>query len=458
MDKKTGLGKMILSGILALALTGCSSGGSGPAPAEKPFEIVLEEVTGDVEVEEEEKSLKGTAGMVLHDGNEVSTDKESTARIMIGPKTILHMAEKTSVILSQEEKTVRVTVKDGSVFFCVKEPLAEDEGLRFEVKDIGLTTDNAAGVIETEWGRVTTVRLLAGEAEGDLGGQAYPLPAGTACRLTDDPDDLPAGSTGWNVETTGSYITGRKEITKSGSLPDFAVELIRSDPAIREVLAAAGAPTDYLKAKEGLEAEIEEKGKGPVNEAITKEKGTVTVLDEKGVMNVTRQIDLVTLTADRLLYTEEDLANIDAESDDGKYYALFRLFSAFNLYREGYPDLCMEMLRELTVSSFEPDDNSSSLCRQIGEVTEDGRPLAGSFFAGADAANGYTPSDPLTLTMHSDPLNPQHAMKGDMDVYIETVYVTIPATGEEKKVSVYRDPENGKWYIWSGITGLLDDD
>ena len=167
----------------------------------------------------------------------------------------------------------------------------------------------------------------------------------------------------------------------------------------------------------------------PLETTLTKDTMIVTATDIKGSGTTYKEeVDTAMLTATRLCQNWNDMAEHLNYGEDGKYYAVFYLLS--------------------TIYAYNPDDTAN-----FGEMDK----MIMRFFAGATAENGYTPDEPLTLVMRDDAYSAQHSRIGDKDIYIETIYVQIPETGEEVGVLVYQDPLDGYWHLYSGYDKLLKD-
>ena len=144
--------------------------------------------------------------------------------------------------------------------------------------------------------------------------------------------------------------------------------------------------------------------------------------------------------------------------EDGKYYVVFYLLSTIYAYTPDDTSNFEEMAKDLLKSSVKQMYSDSYLnkakkCFENGEMEK----MIKRFFKGATEANGYTPDEPLTLTMREDAYSAQHSRIGDKDIYIETIYLQIPETGEEVGVLVYQDPLDGYWHLYSGYDKLLKD-
>ncbi len=182
-------------------------------------------------------------------------------------------------------------------------------------------------------------------------------------------------------------------------------------------------------------------------------KETVKATDIKGSgYEYEEEVDAVTLSADRLLYDVSDFEDMENTDADGKYKTVFMLLSALMRYDPDDPSACEGMLEALFNSSVFPEGYTGQPLKNCAKYLvpkEQKEKVVGRFFADT----GDTDL-PYVLTMRSDAYEPQHSVmkrdEGDIDLYIEAVYVKIPGTEEEIKVLVYQDPLDGGWHMYSG--------
>ena len=81
--------------------------------------------------------------------------------------------------------------------------------------------------------------------------------------------------------------------------------------------------------------------------------------------------------------------------------------------------------------------------------------IADAFFDGATPENGYTPGTPLSITLREYPYLPQLSTAYGEDIYVERIVTDFPGADTERTVSVYEDPQDGSWYIFSDTYGSL---
>ncbi len=193
---------------------------------------------------------------------------------------------------------------------------------------------------------------------------------------------------------------------------------------------------------------------------------TVEATDVKGSgYKYNQDVGAVKLTSNRMLYDHLDFRNVDNECDDAKYYIIFMYLSMANVWEGEATDMEeFDFMGDwLLNSSLWPEAYSDSVAKKIDrafETPEKKAELINRFFRGATAENGYTPDEPLAMIMREDAYSAQHSrIKKDdgtyKDVYIEKIFVTIPETGEEIYVYVYRDPDQGTWHFYGGSQNNL---
>ena len=75
--------------------------------------------------------------------------------------------------------------------------------------------------------------------------------------------------------------------------------------------------------------------------------------------------------------------------------------------------------------------------------------LADAYFDGANPDNCYTPNNPLSITLREYPYAPQLSTMYGPNIYVEKIVSDFKGADSERNVSVYKDPKDQKWYIWS---------
>lgn len=137
------------------------------------------------------KKIKAAKGMSLGQGNEVSTGKFSKIYIEADKDKVLRLDELTEVEISKASaKSLKLTLKNGDLFFNVDKPLSSDEDMTFEAAHTSMSIRGTSGIfsfnplnmqfylvegnVSWDLGDGTVVELKAGEAielERDWGGQ-----------------------------------------------------------------------------------------------------------------------------------------------------------------------------------------------------------------------------------------------------------------------------------------------
>ena len=84
--------------------------------------------------------------------------------------------------------------------------------------------------------------------------------------------------------------------------------------------------------------------------------------------------------------------------------------------------------------------------------------IADAYFDGADNTNGYTPIEPLTITVREFPYLPQTSTMYGTQLSIDKLVTEFKGADSSRNISVYQDPHDNKWYVFSdSYKGLLAD-
>lgn len=107
---------------------------------------------------------------------------------------------------------------------------------------------------------------------------------------------------------------------------------------------------------------------------------------------------------------------------------------------------------EGTVSVLYPDQNMNNMDIQfLRDRLRDKKYLPLAYFDGASPENGYTPSNPLTIQLYSDP-RPQDCEAGYMRMFLKTKGADSP-----RLIKLRQKPSTGEWFLWkysSVLTGI----
>ena len=230
--------------LLLFLLCACTSTNPDPSVEENAVveeaaasQIRMEDLQGQVKVNDGEKDVEAFAGMNLYNGYGVDTEKESYDWILLDEAKLMKMDEETRTSISQEGKSLKITLDEGSLFFCVSKELENDEELTFETENMSLSIRGTCGVIRhyDDW---TLIALLEGEAE-------YTLPG--------DPNNYYHVSEG-----STHFIQGDERdfdpIAAGGDVPDFARDELENNETVKTKMADSDFETEFMSDEEVLEA------------------------------------------------------------------------------------------------------------------------------------------------------------------------------------------------------------
>lgn len=157
----------------------------------------------------------------------------------------------------------------------------------------------------------------------------------------------------------------------------------------------------------------------------------------------------------------EELKQIKREGEDGKFVTVALLLAALKTWKKEDEETCAEMMKEL-LNSPTVENNYNNFAKQFvkDRMLQNDKYafLADAYFDGAAPENAYKPSEPLTVTLREYPYAPQVSTMYGPELYVEKIVSDFKGADSERSVSVYKDPKDNKWYIWSDTyKGLLVD-
>lgn len=166
----------------------------------------------------------------------------------------------------------------------------------------------------------------------------------------------------------------------------------------------------------------------------------------------------VTITFSRLPENAEELSMIDRTGDNGKFITMALLICAYKAWTPEDPDTCAEMMR-LLMDSPTASNTYTAYTKQFvkDRMMQNGKweCIADAYFDGSTPENGYTPGTPLSITLREYPYLPQLSTAYGDEIYVEKIVTDFPGADTERTVSVYEDPQDGSWYIFSDTYGSL---
>ena len=217
---------------------------------ETASEMKLEQLEGTVGVDDGTSVIDSFAGMNLYNGYSVETEDQSFSWINLDQTKLLKMDEESLTRISQENKNLKITLDEGNLFFCVTEPLAEDEVLEFETTNMTLSIRGTTGIIRQEK-EMTTVIMLEGEGtiyfdntqEQAIGGKAYEIFSPEVDERTIQFDSSMSGS-------ANGYHCVERDIYRGGDVTDFVIEELENNQMVKEKTGPLNISTDYLSDEE----------------------------------------------------------------------------------------------------------------------------------------------------------------------------------------------------------------
>ena len=165
----------------------------------------------------------------------------------------------------------------------------------------------------------------------------------------------------------------------------------------------------------------------------------------------------------RLPENAAELSQIDRSGPNGKLLMIPLLIAAFKTWTPQDPETCYEMMKLLlnspTAGSMAPFTNyTKSFVRERMMQNSKWQYIADAYFEGATPANHYTPNRPYAITVREYVYAPQTSTIYGRPLSVEKVVIEFAGADTERQLSVYQDPTNGQWYIFSDSYGgfLMD--
>ena len=196
---------------------------------------------------------------------------------------------------------------------------------------------------------------------------------------------------------------------------------------------------------------------GDRNIAVTVLEETVTVETATGPEELVQ----ARIVFDGLPETAEELETVDRTGKNGKFVTAALLIAAYKAWTPESDEACAAMMQALMESPSAKNVHTAFTRDFVRErMMQNGKwaYLADAYFDGASPENGYVPDQPLTVTLREYPYAPQLSTIYDTELYVEEIVTGFAGAETERKVSVYEDPADGKWYVFSdSYGGLLAD-
>lgn len=165
--------------------------------------------------------------------------------------------------------------------------------------------------------------------------------------------------------------------------------------------------------------------------------------------------------ADALLPNEVDAAITAQDGAKGRFEVVALYFAALKAFDPKNPDTTYAMMEELCESpttkilSLDSFNNFSrnSMKDNLSKAYKY-KYVGNAYFDGAEPSNGYTPTEPLTVTLEDYVYASQPSNQYQTQVY--KVVTRFKGADSERIIQVYQDSIDGKWYIfsdsWMGFT------
>ena len=175
---------------------------------------------------------------------------------------------------------------------------------------------------------------------------------------------------------------------------------------------------------------------------------TIDKLASDGKINEgTELVKLKELTIEFLALPKnvEDLKLIDRSGDNGKFVVVALLLASLKTWKKEDEETCSEMMKELLNSPTVPNNYSNftkSFVKDRMLQNDKYDFLADAYFDGANPDNGYTPNNPLSITLREYPYAPQLSTMYGPNIYVEKIVSDFKGADSERSVSVYKDPKD----------------
>lgn len=170
--------------------------------------------------------------------------------------------------------------------------------------------------------------------------------------------------------------------------------------------------------------------------------------------------------ADDMLPNKVDAAVEAGDKAKGRFEVVALYFAALRAYDPKNPDVCFDMMEELCESPTTKILNLDSFNNYSKSALKDNlnkmykyKYVGNAYFDGAEPANGYTPSEPLTVTLEDYVYASQTSNQYQTQIY--KIVSRFKGADTERIIQVYQDSIDGKWYIfsdsWKSFTADMKD-
>jgi len=258
--------------VIALAATFLTISISSLAEEIESRKMSIIETSGEnaFVVKANNRKLKATKGMNLGQGNKLSTGKFSKIYIETDNDKVLCMDENTDVVITKaSQKSLKLTLNKGDLFFNVDSPLAEDEDMTFEAAHTSMSIRGTSGVFSFNPLKMEFY-LVEGNVDWDLGdGNIVNLKAGETIQLERNWEGQPMGpgapvkytlKTKVPFEWTDLNDEGLSMILENRELLDLTAIGLDTEEELQQ---ANTMVEEYLEEQKKLEKEYEQRNRAP---------------------------------------------------------------------------------------------------------------------------------------------------------------------------------------------------
>lgn len=174
----------------------------------------------------------------------------------------------------------------------------------------------------------------------------------------------------------------------------------------------------------------------------------------------TERVDLkqVRVEFSRLPKNAEELSSVDRSGDNGRFLTMALLIAAYKAWTPENETACEEMMKALMNSPSMPDtytNYTKSFVKERMMQNEKWDYIADAYFDGSTPENGYVPDEPLSITLREYPYLPQTSTISGTELLVDKIVTDFKGADTERMISVYEDPKDGLWYIFSDSYGPL---
>lgn len=167
------------------------------------------------------------------------------------------------------------------------------------------------------------------------------------------------------------------------------------------------------------------------------------------------------ISFDKVPESLEELKAIDRTGENGRFLTFALLICAFKTWRPDDENTCETMMKELLDSPAVKDSYTNFTKQFVKDrmlQNEKYKYIADAYFDGADNTNGYVPAKPLTITVKEFPYLPQTSTIYGTKLMVDKLVSEFKGADTSRNISVYQDPNDKKWYVFSdSYKGLLAD-